>query len=1158
MLACLLTIAPLDKSTGDRFTMRLSSIADRRVCGLNNVAWEPAITEAPALGMQFWNGGFESSTDAGKISFTIGLAQAKKSYPAAVDAVWIGAEVEVFLGRVGAAWPWTSRFKGRVTSVGDGWPSVQITAVVDIEPFNVDVLNLTYAGTGEAEGGSDLTNRVKPLALGHPRNVEPVLIDAVNNVHQFSAYGPIEAVETLYERASAFTAAIADYADFDALVAADINPGEWATCLAEGLIRLGAPAYGIITGDIKGHAVTGTAPRGAGALVEVLADIVGLDSGLIASTALAALDGEGATNSDLMLTEQVKFLEAARRLVLPCNWQVVITNAGVLTVLKPEITGAADFTLHAQGKRVPLVVDTTEQQVSLPFKKTTMAAERCWRVHTLDEIATGYNLIDRGNYDAAEVYRSGNIVTMPDGSRWLFVSDEPQAGVTPGTDGTVWELVQEASASNYTARLTNAAHVVNADSSGTVASFSGAGGTFVVEDASGSAVSGITFSIVSQTGVTMTINASTGLYAVTAMSATQGTATLRATLGSLTFDLVYSIAKAIAGTNGASSMVARISPPTVHVPMNSAGTVTSYAAATFNFVVTKFDGTDISSKFTLSTASGGNPAGLTVAYSGQTGTISGGFDANESTAPLTVKATGFDTYAGIEFTQTFTLTKDAAILSLSIVAGDAAYNSLVPNTPTGMSSISIGRTFATGNVSLFSTFGFTYSSDPANRNCVTHFELGWWVDDTSAGHTMGTDIKEVWNMVATDMTAATSFAPYFATEVAGNKYYHLGVRACRKVHPSVNPSGWIKSAIRQVGPFRPSAYQVIDKDNVYLGDMLFSVVRQAALNFNADNDANALVPPAATSVAVSGTTFTDSTGKVTVTWAYTHSTTPTAANNIDGFIIGLMTRASNAGYTYNAADDALIRWETASATDRGWNFTGVPVDHWNTAIVIPYRSVRTDVDGLGVIEAPVAQSSSTVPLRLASSPQFMGLIDTATAANVADGTARARVGLTSGGDVATGKVLTGSVATDALNKGSWVAQGTGISFAVNDSAGLDMLTMSTTTSYVICQFILDYQISIVDPVLGEEPYFTITLKATNNSTGTVYSSGAFTVSDVWNQASASGTKKFARDSVGIEHVFTTLPAGSYTFSYWITTNTRCAMYAGAYRYMRVEDKKAIS
>lgn len=445
MLACLIAIEPLHVDSGERFVVRLSSANDRAVCGHGNNRWEPAITKAPAFGMQFWNGDFETGTDAGRITFAFNLAQALKSHPLLRKAVWKGSRVEAMVGRVGAPWPWKTRFKGRVTTEGDNeWPTLQITAQVDVEPFNEDLLTKTYAGTGDGEGGEDLKDQVKPLALGWPRNVEPVLINAVDSVYQFSAYGAIEAVETLYERASAFPASSGDYADYAALVAADIDPGHWATCLAEGLIRLGAPAYGVITGDIKGHAVDGTAVRGAGALVKAMADIAGIGADLIDTEALDRLDAEGATNSDVVVTQQVKFLESARRTVLPCNWQVVVSNIGVLTVMKPRFATSPAFVLHAQGKQTPLVKAVTEKATSFPYKKTVMAGARCWRVHSFDEIAFEAELIDRGDYDAATIYREGNIVTMPGGSRWLYVSETPQAGVTPGTDALVWEPLQVA------------------------------------------------------------------------------------------------------------------------------------------------------------------------------------------------------------------------------------------------------------------------------------------------------------------------------------------------------------------------------------------------------------------------------------------------------------------------------------------------------------------------------------------------------------------------------------------------------------------------------------------------------------------------------------------------------------------------------------------
>ena len=100
--------------------------------------------------------------------------------------------------------------------------------------------------------------------------------------------------------------------------------------------------------------------------------------------------------------------------------------------------------------------------------------------------------------------------------------------------------------------LTNESATVQADSAGTVSSFTGTGGTFKVfdglTDVTGAAV---TYSVVSSTGVTLSISTA-GVYTITGMSAGSGNATLRAVYNGVTIDKVYNIAKSIAGATGSS------------------------------------------------------------------------------------------------------------------------------------------------------------------------------------------------------------------------------------------------------------------------------------------------------------------------------------------------------------------------------------------------------------------------------------------------------------------------------------------------------------------------------------------------------------------------------------------------------------------------------
>lgn len=436
--ACLAKISPLDPATGNRVDIYVSNMNDRiyapQVNGLGGFTWTPALKAAPLLTMQLWNGDFQAAVDPGLALIPLKMEFLKGTVPAADTYFWIGAPVEVYAETPGAvSWPWPARFVGTVETLERKLQDLTLTASVGNSAHEKEVLNLAYAGTGGAEGGADLKNKLKPLVLGWAQNVEPVLVDTVNNVHQFSGYGAIEAVTTLYERGSAFSASIGDYPTYAALIAAAIPAGRWGTCLALGMIRLGAPAYGVITGDIKGHKVGATTPRLTGAVISALATIAGVSIVVINAASLTALDAAVPYTINIVIRDSISWLDQAKQLALACNWQAGLSLTGTFFVAKVSLTGTEVITLDAQGKAIPLVTSSDERDVSVPYYKTIMGANRAWRVHSADEIATNAALIDKGAYDAAMTYREGNYVTSNDGSQWEYIANTPTAGNAPPT-----------------------------------------------------------------------------------------------------------------------------------------------------------------------------------------------------------------------------------------------------------------------------------------------------------------------------------------------------------------------------------------------------------------------------------------------------------------------------------------------------------------------------------------------------------------------------------------------------------------------------------------------------------------------------------------------------------------------------------------------------
>lgn len=438
-------LEPYDPVTSTRPAVRAASAQDRDITGLNNVRWWPAIPAKgmPNLAIRLFDGDFSADVEPGEAALQLSLAALEPGHAEVRRYLWGGAKLTLYAAETGTAWPWPVWFRGKTERFEVEGSRLKLAARVDTEPFEADVLTLRYAGTGGAEGGADLKNKPKPWLFGRAKSAEPVLVDAVDNVFQFSGYGPIQAVTALYERADDSTAqgswgpSVGDFASYAALVAATIPAGRWGTCLAQGMIRLGAPPFGTVTGDVDGHVHSGTWLRKTGAIVERVALQAGVDASLIDSASLAALDAAVTAacpdggNVNLYLTEQASVLDLARRLVRPCNAQAGVSWTGKLFAVRVEI-GTPALTLDAQGRRRPPVTQSVEADVSPPYWRIEMGAERCWRVHTYDEIATAVPLVERGAYSASEWYRENNIVE-DQGMSWRYVNATPGSGNAPPT-----------------------------------------------------------------------------------------------------------------------------------------------------------------------------------------------------------------------------------------------------------------------------------------------------------------------------------------------------------------------------------------------------------------------------------------------------------------------------------------------------------------------------------------------------------------------------------------------------------------------------------------------------------------------------------------------------------------------------------------------------
>ena len=107
-----------------------------------------------------------------------------------------------------------------------------------------------YGGTGSADGDAALASRIKPYCVGSVFNIPPLLINATGLIYQVSC-SSVLGIDAVRDGGTALTFA-ADYATYALLAAATVSAGQYATCLALGLFKIGATPVYIITADVRG------------------------------------------------------------------------------------------------------------------------------------------------------------------------------------------------------------------------------------------------------------------------------------------------------------------------------------------------------------------------------------------------------------------------------------------------------------------------------------------------------------------------------------------------------------------------------------------------------------------------------------------------------------------------------------------------------------------------------------------------------------------------------------------------------------------------------------------------------------------------------------------------------------------------------------------
>jgi hypothetical protein len=262
-----------------------------------------------------------------------------------------GRDVVVRVGPQDAAYPggYTTFLTGTAEQVEVGARTATIRLRDRLQLLSQPLQATLYAGTNSLPSGAegtadDIKGREKPLLFGIRQQIEPVLVNTSKLIWQFHD-GTAEAVDGVYDQGVALTPSGTDRANLAALEAATIAAGQYDTCLALGLVRLGSAPSGRITIDAGGDASGGYVETAAGIVERILTQRCGIAAGDIDSASFSALASAAPAAIGAYFTGQVTRQAAIDSVLASVGAWCAPARAGLWQVGRLVApSGSPDFT----------------------------------------------------------------------------------------------------------------------------------------------------------------------------------------------------------------------------------------------------------------------------------------------------------------------------------------------------------------------------------------------------------------------------------------------------------------------------------------------------------------------------------------------------------------------------------------------------------------------------------------------------------------------------------------------------------------------------------------------------------------------------------------------------------------------------------------------
>ena len=394
-------IDAINPTDGSTVVLRATNHNLNSCTALGGNTWLPVLRSVDDLEMRFFSGDFSGDTAA-----QVGSMRLRAT--SVLNDTWAtyvtdGCRLQV----------WASSIEGEVpsdtTKIFDGLAGVMSRQLNEYSiemksPAKVAenaVQTSTYAGTGGAEGPSQMKGKVKPYGIGFCQNVEPVLVDAAKQIYHVSTAAT--ALLGVFENGISFNYSGSNYATYALMDAAAGPPqGEYTYTVDPSLglfFRLGAEPAGLITCDFTGD-LGGSAT--AGAAVKKLLDLGGMPAWRYVASRVTDFDtAVSNVTVNQYFTDETRVSDAISTIMTGLGGYYGFDELGLLFMGLTRF-GSSSATLDHARTTEPVVKRMEQLPTSSPVWRLKLNAERVWRVHNSDEISDALKTLGNDALTAAQ------------------------------------------------------------------------------------------------------------------------------------------------------------------------------------------------------------------------------------------------------------------------------------------------------------------------------------------------------------------------------------------------------------------------------------------------------------------------------------------------------------------------------------------------------------------------------------------------------------------------------------------------------------------------------------------------------------------------------------------------------------------------------------